>query len=140
MIGGKRTMNFKSKKTIFWGAIITPIVLGVYFLLGGYSALAAGPHGHGPERMGPRGGFGGGHMMNGTHHGGFSWIGLLIFLIIGIAILVFLVKWLRKKSKASSMQQLIDTSLMSSHKPMINQNVSILDQWERNITNKKEND
>lgn len=132
-------MNTKLKKSIFWGAWITPLVLGVYFLFGGYSALAAGPHGHGPGGMGPRGGFGGHQVMNGAHHGGFSWLGFLLFLIIGIAIAVLLVKWLRKKSKATSMQQFIDTSIMSSPKPINNQNTSILDQWEKNLVNKKEN-
>jgi len=130
-------MNSKVKKTIFWGAFMTPLVLGVYFLLGGYSALAAGPHGHGG--MGPRGGFEGHHAMYDAHHGGgFSWIGFLVFLIVGILALVLFVKWLRKKSKASSMQQFIDTSIMSSHNPVINQNASVLDQWEKNLTNKKE--
>ncbi len=127
------------KKTIFWGAIITPMVVGVYFLVGGYSALAAGPHGHGPGGMGPRGGIED-HHMYGSHHGGFSWIGFLLFLIIAVAILMLLVKWLKRKSKTSSMQQLIDTTLMSSSKPVINQNESFLDQWERKVTNKKENE
>jgi hypothetical protein len=132
-------MNTKLKKSIFWGALITPMVLGVYFLFGGYSVLAAGPHGHGRGGMGQRRGFGGQLVMNGAHHGGFSWLGFLLFLIIGIAIAVLLVKWLRKKSKASSMQQFIDTSIISSPKPMMNQNTSILDQWEKNLINKKEN-
>lgn len=137
MKGGK-----KMKKTIFWGALMTPMVLGIYFLLGGFSSAmaAGGPHGHGPGRVGPREGFGGGQMMNVPHHGGFSWLGFLIFLIIGLAVLVLLVKWLRKKSKASSMQQLIDTSLMSSHKPVRNQNHNLLDQWENTVTTKKENE
>ncbi len=126
------------KKTVFWGGIITPMVLGVYFLIGGYSALAAGPHGHGPGGMGPRGDFGG-HQMYGPHHGGFSWIGFLVFLIIGIVLFVLLVKILRRKGKTSSMQQFIDTSLIYSPKPVINQNENILDQWERKMTNKKEN-
>jgi hypothetical protein len=133
-------MNTKLKKSIFWGALITPMVLGVYFLFGGYSVLAAGPHGHGRGGMGgQRGGFGGQQVMNGAHHGGFSWLGFLLFLIIGSAIAVLLVKWLRKKSKASSMQQFIDTSIISSPKPMMNQNTSILDHWEKNLTHKKEN-
>lgn len=132
-------MNTKVKKSIFWGAMITPMILGVYFLLGGNSALAAGPHGHGPGGIGPRGGFSGRQVMYGAHHGGFSWLGFLFFLIIGIAIAVLLVMWLRNKSKASSMQQFIDTSIISSPKPMMNQNTSILDQWEKNLTNKKEN-
>ncbi|WP_226529664.1 hypothetical protein [Metabacillus niabensis] len=126
------------KKTVFWGAIITPMLLGVYLLIGGFSrALAAGPHGHGG--MAPRGGFEGHHHMYGPQHGGFSWIGFLVFLIIGVAILILLIIMLRKKAKNSSMQQLIDTSLMHSHKPAIKKNENILDQWEREITNKKEN-
>ncbi len=132
--------EMKMKKTIAWGSIITIFVLGIYFLFGGYNALAMGPHGHGPDSMGPRGGFGGGRMIEGPHHGGgISLIGFFIFLIIGIVIVMFLMKWLRKKSQTSSMQQIIDTSLMSSHKPM-NQDETILDQWERNLTTKKEND
>jgi hypothetical protein len=132
-------LNTKAKKSIFWGAVITPMVLGVYFLFGGYSALAAGPHGHGRGGMGQRGGFGGHQVMNGSQHGGFSWLGFLLFLIIGIVVAVLFVKWLRKKSKASSMQQFIDTSIISSPKTMMNQNTSILDHWEKNLTHKKEN-
>lgn len=131
-------MTTKVKKSIFWGAMITPIVLGVYFLIGGYSAFAAGRHGHGRGGMGPHGGFGGRELMYGPHHGGgFSWLGFLVFLLVGIAVLVLFVKWLRRKAKASSMQHFIDTSFMSSPQPIMNQNASILDQWEKNITNKK---
>lgn len=129
------------KKTIFWGAVIAPMVLGVYFLFGGFNVLAAGPHrGHGPGGMGPKGGFGGGHhIMNVPHHGGeFSWLLLLLFLFVAAVILVLFVKWLRKKAKASSMQQFIDTSYMSSYKPSLKQNENILDRWETNLLNKKE--
>ncbi|MGM7723863.1 hypothetical protein [Metabacillus sp. Hm71] len=133
-------MSFKVKKSLFWGTIITPMVLGVYFLFGGDRTLAGGPHGHGPGGMGPRGGFDGHHMMNGPYHGGFPWLSILLFLIIGIAILLLLVKMLRKKSKASSMQQFIDTSFMSPRQPIMNKNESFLDQWEKNVTTKKENE
>lgn len=137
-------MNTRVKKGVFWGALMTPIVLGLCFLFGGGSALAHGPDRHGEGRMGPySGGFGGRgpQMMHGPHHGdGFPWLGLLLFLIIASAIVFFLVKWLRKKAKASSMQQFIDTSLMSSHRPVMNQNASVLDQWEKNLLNKKENE
>lgn len=76
-------------------------------------------------------------MMNAPHHGGgFPWL----FLIIGLAVLVLLVRWLRKKSKASSMQQFINTSVVNSHIPVTNQNASVLDQWEKNILTKKENE
>ncbi|MBM7654506.1 hypothetical protein [Neobacillus cucumis] len=132
-------MNSKAKKGIFWGVIIASSVLVfnvLHFLLGGSSAYARGPGEHGG--MGPRGGFGGGHqMMNGPHQeGGFPWL----FLIIGLAVLVLLVRWLNKKSKTSSMQQFIDTSLTGSHIPVTNQNANILDQWEKNILTKKENE
>jgi len=134
-------MNSKVKKGIFWSVIVTSTVLVInilHFLLGGSSAFARGPEGHGPGGMGPRGGFGGGHqMMNAPHHGGgFPWL----FLIIGLAVLVLLVRWLRKKSKASSMQQFINTSVVGSHIPVTNQNASVLDQWEKNILTTKENE
>jgi hypothetical protein len=131
----------KMKKGIFWSAMITPMIVGIFLLIGGTSALAAGPHGHGPVGMGPRD-FQGHQMMFGAQQGlGFPWIPFLIFLILGIAGLIFLVKLLRRKSKEASMQQFIDTSFMSSHKPVVNQSAStILDQWENNITNKKENE
>ena len=131
-------MNTKAKKGIFWGVIIASTVMVInvlHFLLGGSSAFARGPRGHG--EMGGPGGFAGRQMMNGPHHGvGFPWL----FLIIGLAVLVLLVRWLRKKSKSSSMQQFIDTSLAGSHIPVTNQNATILDQWEKNILTKKENE
>ncbi|WHY02762.1 hypothetical protein [Neobacillus sp. DY30] len=132
-------MNTKVKKSIFWVALITPMVLGVYFLFGGYSALASGSHGHGRGGMGHGGGFGGYQVMNGAHHGGFSWIAFLLILIVGIALVVLFVKWLRKKSKASAMKQFIYTSIITTPKPIMNQTTSILDQWEKNLTNKKNN-
>ena len=133
-------MNTKVKKGIFWGVIIASSVLVInvlHLFLGGSSAFARGPHGHG-DGMGQRGGGFGGHvMMNGAHHnGGFPWL----FLIIGLAVLVLIVRWLRKKSKASSVQQFIDTSVVGSHIPVTNQNASILDQWEKSILTKKENE
>jgi hypothetical protein len=135
-------MNTKAKKGIFWGVMVASTVLVInvlHHLVGGSSAYARGPHGgHGPGGMGQRGGFGGGHqMVNGPHHGGgFPWL----FLIIGLAVLVLLVRWLRRKSKASSMQQFIDNSLVGSHIPVTNQNAAILDQWEKTILTKKENE
>jgi hypothetical protein len=48
------------------------------------------------------------------------------------------VKWVRRKAKNSAMQQLIDTPVAGSHIPIVNQNASMLDQWEKNITKKGE--
>ena len=136
-------VNTKARKGIFWGVIIASSVVVInvlHFLLGGSSAYARGPGhgGMGHQGMGPRGGgFGGRHMMNGPHHGGgFPWL----FLIVGLVVLVLLIKWLRKRSKTSSMKQFIDTSMMSSHIPVSNQNGNLLDQWENNLKNKKENE
>ena len=138
-------MNTKTKKGIFWGVVIASSVLVInvlHFLLRVSSGYARGPEGHFPGRMGGyRGGFDGGrHMMmnggHGYHEGGFPWL----FLIIGLAVLVLLVRWYKKKSKSSSMQQFIDTSLAGSHIPVSNQNANILDQWEKNILTKKENE
>lgn len=145
-------MNSKVKKGIFWGGIVASIILVMnvfHNLFGGLNALAAGPHGHGPRGLDRHGGFGtqsgfaphhgfGPQHMMGPHHNGFSWIWFLFFLILGIIVLVLVVKWLRRKSKASAMQQFIDTSLLSSHRPMGNQNGNVLDQWEKNLINKKE--
>ena len=136
-------VNTKVRKGIFWGVIIASSVVVInvlHFLLGGSSTYARGPGhgGMGHQGMGPRGGgFGGRHMMNGPHHdGGFPWL----FLIVGLVVLVLLIKWLRKRSKTSSMKQFIDTSMMSSHIPVSNQNANLLDQWEKNLKNKKENE
>ncbi|WP_251550266.1 hypothetical protein [Neobacillus muris] len=134
-------MNAKVKKGIFWGGIAAVMLLVfnvLHFLTGGSSAYARGPHGHGFGGNGMRGGgFAPHSMMNAPHHGGgFPWL----FLIVGLAVLVLLVRWLRRKSKASSLKQFIDASLAGSHLPVTNQNANLLDQWENNLLNKKENE
>lgn len=137
-------MNTRVKKGIFWGMVTASMVLVISFisnLVGGTAALASGFHEHGRDMgMRAQGGFGHERMMDGFHHGaGFSWIGFLLFLIIGVAVLILVGKWLRRKSKSSSMQQFVDTSLMATQKPLMNQNnASLLDEWEKNIANKKE--
>jgi formate hydrogenlyase subunit 3/multisubunit Na+/H+ antiporter MnhD subunit len=134
-------MNAKVKKGLIWGVIVASMILVInvfHYLFGGLNALAAGPHGHGPRGTGHHGGFAPQHMM-GYHQQGFSWGCFLVFLILGMVALVFLVKWLRKKSKSNAMQQFIDTSLMSSHRSTANTSANILDQWEKNMLNKKEN-
>lgn len=124
-------MNTKVKKGIFWGVMMasTALVINVlHFLLSGSSAYARGPYGHGTAGM-VQGGFHPHQMINGPHYGGgFPWL----FFIIAAAVLVLLVRWFRRKSKTSSMQQFIDTSLAGSHIPVINQN-NVLDQWEKNL-------
>ncbi|WP_042461484.1 hypothetical protein [Neobacillus dielmonensis] len=132
-------MNTKGKKGIFWGAIVASMVLAfnvLHFLLGGSSAYARGPQGH---DFGGRGMHGGGfasHQMNAPHpDGGFPWL----FLIIGLAVLVLVVRWLKNKSKAASMQQFIDTSLVGTHIPVTNQNANLLDQWEKNLKRRMNN-
>ncbi|WP_445506510.1 hypothetical protein [Niallia sp. 03190] len=137
-------MNTKVKQGIFWGGIIFSMILVLnvfHYLFGGLHTLAAGPHGHGPRGIdpGPNGDFGPHHML-GHYHNGFSWLWFFLFLILGIAVLVLVVKWLRRKSKAAAMQQFIDTSFMSSHTPLTNQSANVLDQWEKSLMNKKEND
>jgi hypothetical protein len=139
----------KKKKIIIWGVIITAVIFVVNLLhrpFGGHREFVGGQRGpgHGPVEMGqavghgPHGGFGGHHQfMNGPFHGGsFPWLALLI----GLAVLVLLVRWFRKKAKTTSMNQFIDTNLVNTHSPIVSQNAIILDQWEKNITNKKENE
>ncbi|MBY0122025.1 hypothetical protein [Bacillus sp. S/N-304-OC-R1] len=135
-------MNTKLRKGIFWGGIIAAMILvlnGIHFLVGSFTAIVAGPHWHRQRGMVPHDGFGPHHMMGYHHHHRFSWMWLLFFLILTIVVLALTVKWVRRKSNTSSMQQFIDTSLMSSHRTLSNQNSHILDQWEKNILNNKEN-
>lgn len=130
----------KKKKVIFWG-VITVSVIFVFNIIHGF---LGGGHGRGRAGMGqaaglgPQGGFGGHHQFMGGSHfgGGFPWLAVLI----GLGILVLLVRWFRKKSKTSAMNEFLDTAFVSSQKPIMNQNATILDQWEKNVTNKKENE
>lgn len=133
-------MNTRVKLAIFWGAVVTSVVLVMNFLLhligGLHSNTVVVVNGFRPEGRRHYGGMGAHQFINGPHHG--SWFGTLLCLIIGLAILVLLVRWVRKKSRTSSMQQLIETPVSGSHIPVVNQNASILDQWEKNITKKGE--
>ncbi|MCL6573666.1 MAG: hypothetical protein K6T88_18625 [Bacillus sp. (in: Bacteria)] len=137
-------MNTKVKKGIFWGGMVAGLILMfnvLHFILGGQSTYAAGPHERGSGLrqggMGQQGGFDPHQIMNGSHHGGgFPWL----LLFIGLAVLVLVVRWLRNRAKTSSMNQFIDTPVVGSHTPVFNQNARILDQWEKNLTNKKENE
>ncbi|MCQ6278609.1 hypothetical protein [Bacillus sp. EB600] len=136
-------MNARVKLGIFWGAIVVLIIGGINFfrhLLGGHRHFKGGPNGFRSGRMmGQPGGFGPRAYMNGPHHGGeFHVIGFLLFLIIAAAVVVLVVRWLRKRAKASLIQQLIETPVVGSHITVSNQNASILDQWEKNLTDKKE--
>jgi len=133
-------MSAKFKKTVFWGAMLTPMVMVLHFLLGGFHVAEA--HGHGPKGMEMgRQGFAGHHMMGHPHFfGGFHWIGSLLFFIAIIAIVVWVVKRMKGKAKTSSMQQMIDTSFVSTPQQMSSRSGNVLDQWEKQITNKKENE
>ncbi len=141
-------MNQKLKKGIFWGGIIASMILVMnvfHYLFGGIHTLAFDPHGHGHGHggMGPSGGWGhSNHMIGNQSHFGFLWIGFLLFLIFVLVAVVLVMKWIRRKSKASSMQQFIDTSLMGTYSPLSsqNQNANVLDQWEKSLNNKKENE
>ncbi|TSI07386.1 hypothetical protein [Lysinibacillus sp. BW-2-10] len=107
------------------------VIVGLALLLGGsFKVLAAGMHGHGPRAFGHP-------AMHGHHYMGFPWFETFVVLIIGVIVLVFLMKWLNKKTKDSSMEQFIHTSLDTSYGPMKNQNEDILDQWEKTINNKE---
>jgi uncharacterized membrane protein len=144
-------MSTRVKLGIFWGAIIAAVMVvinGLRHLLGGgrREFAEAGPGGFGQQGMGYQdwGRHGGGFdhhrfMHAGFHHGGdFHWLGFLLFLIMAAAVVVLFVRWLRRKARSTATKQFIDTSLMSSHTPVLNQNASILDQWEKDILNKKE--
>lgn len=142
-------MSPRVKLGIFLGAIVAVIVAGVNILrhlFEPYRRFSGGPNGfrsggmmgNQGGMMRPQGGFGRRAFMYGHHHGGdFHFFGVLLFLIIAAAIVVLAMRWLRKKAKDSTMQQLIDTPFVSSHTPVSTLNGSILDQWEKTI---KENE
>lgn len=118
-------------QTILNGPIITSLLLGVFLIMGGYGVSAAGLHGHGSGGALPNRGFGGQHVLYVPHDGGFPWISLFVALTIGTAIVLCLMKWLKKKEKVTSIEQFIQTTLASPYKPMNSQNEHILDEWEK---------
>jgi H+/Cl- antiporter ClcA len=136
-------MKAKVKLAIFFGVVITSILLMVNLFLHLFTnqpqqvVVTKGFH---PGGRGHHGGFEAHMVMRASHHGGdFSWMSLLLFLIIGLAVVVLLVKWLSNKSKKSSMQRLIETPVTGSYTTVINRNAQVLDQWEKNLPTKKEN-
>nr|WP_106782678.1 hypothetical protein [Lysinibacillus timonensis] len=121
---------------VILGATLTSMLLGVCLLLDGRNrVLAAGMHGHGPEGMFLKGGH---PIMYEPHHGAFPWLGVVVFFIVGIAILVLFFKSLKKKDTTSSMEQFIQTNLVTSTSTLKSQKEDLLDQWEKDLM-KKEN-
>ncbi|WHY01205.1 hypothetical protein [Neobacillus sp. DY30] len=95
-------MNTRVKLGIIWGAIITSGLVVMNFFLhlaGGHQTNVGFQNGFRPEGRGHHGGRGHHPLINGPHHGGeFSWFGLLLFLMIGLALLVLIVRWVRKNN------------------------------------------
>jgi fructose-specific phosphotransferase system IIC component len=135
-------MKTRVKLVVFWGAIITAIFVAINVL----RHLLGGEHrdfvkGARSEAWGRHGDFGHHQMMYGFHHHEeFHWFALLLFLLIGLAVVILFVKWLRRKAKSSNKKQLNNTPIMNSHTPVINHNGRILDQWEQKMMKKKENE
>src|SRR5689334_558326 len=107
MKGGNK-LKARVKLGIFLGVIVASIIMGINFfrhlLEGGHRSFNGGPNEFRSGRMmGDRGGFGQHAYMYGPHHGGeFHVFGFLLFLIIAAAIVILVVRWLRRKTKASS--------------------------------------
>ena len=136
-------MNKKVKRIFIWVSLTAIFVLGVHFFL----RLLGGLH----ERrfidrhsmMMDRGGryeFRSHQMMHGPNHfHDFSWVGLLLFLLIAFAIVTFIFKKLVKKGQANRVNQFsLDTT--SFNTPVNRSNADLLDKWEKNILSKKENE
>jgi uncharacterized membrane protein len=145
-------LSARVKLGIFWGAIAAFIIVGINVIRHLFESrrqFSGGPNGFrsggmmGTQggMMNRQGGFGRNEFMYAHHHGGdFHIFGVLLFLIIAAAIVIFVLRWLRRKTKSSSMQQLIDTPFVSSHTPVSNMNGNILDQWEKSLKDQKENE
>lgn len=144
--GGKKTVNGRLKKGVFWGAMVASMTLAIsliFNLIGGTTTFAAGFH----DRGGP------GEMamhhhevvvhervLVGYHNEpAFPWVWTLFFILFVVTVIVLAVKMFRKKSQASSMQQFIDTSIMSTPKPSVNYSkATLLDEWEKKNAETKE--
>lgn len=150
-------LKARRRPVIFLAAIVAVIFIGLNIVRhlfggvrrfaggfrqgGGYGFAQGGMMGQGRGGMMGMGRGFGPHAMYGMHQGGgFHIFGCLIFLIVLAAIVILAVRGLRRKAKGSSMKHLIDTPFESSHTPISNMNGSILDQWEKSILEKKEND
>jgi hypothetical protein len=127
-----------------WATIMVFFFIVIQFLvklLGGFRMSSPDPYSHYIGRgRGP--GFESQHMMHGLHHGqDFSWIGVILFLLLAFAVATLLVRWLRKKGENDSLQQFImDTPLADPNTPVNKSNADLLDKWEKNQTTKKENE
>jgi uncharacterized membrane protein len=152
-------LSARVKLGIIWGAIAAFIIVGINvirhlfdsrrqfsggtngFRSGGMMSSQGGMMGNQGGMMNRQGGFGRHAFMDGHHHGGdFHIFGVLLFLIIAAAIVILVMRWLRRKTKSSSMQQLIDTPFVSSHTTVSSMNGNILDQWEKSLKDQKENE
>jgi len=139
-------VNARLKKGVFGVALVASMTLAIsliFNMIGGATTFAAGFH----DRGGP-----GETVMHhheavvhervlvGYHNDpAFPWVWTLFFILFLITVIVFAVKMFKKKSQASSMQQFIDTSIMSTPKPSVNySNATILDEWEKNNAETKE--
>ena len=136
-------MNKRVKRIFTWVSITAVFVLGVQFflrLLGGFHERRFADYQHSMFMdRGGRNEFRSHQIMHGPHHfHDFSWIGLVLFLLIAIAVVTFIFKKLVKKGQASQVNQIsLDTT--SFNTPINRTNADLLDKWEKNLLSKKEN-
>lgn len=139
----------RMKLAILWGVIITAVIVvinGLHHLFEGgerESRMNGFRQGRweGAGHFANQGGMGHRQFMYGPHHGGeFHWLGLLLFLIIGLAVLVLLVKWLRRRANSSTMSRFVESPMVDSYTPVINHDSHILDEWEKNVLKNKEDE
>lgn len=126
-------MNKRTKLFVLGSAFAT-LITGILLLLDRSATVsAAGMHGHSSE--GFRAGNGAHHVMYGPYHGGggFPWLGTIVFILVGIMIFMFLLKWFKKRTNESSIEQFIHTTIATPYRPMNTQHDDVLDQWEKSL-------
>lgn len=128
-------MNTKIKKVLLWGAVSVLGVAGTRFFFG----LFGGFEGH------ERGGMGRGHGefhtgMHGAHHSSdFSWLGMLLFLLIIGAAATFGLRWFKKKVELDTFEKFAaDLPASNVSTPVNKSNADILDNWEKEQKSDKE--
>ncbi|WP_088014540.1 hypothetical protein [Gottfriedia acidiceleris] len=136
-------MNKKVKRIVTWVSLTAVFVLGMHFylrLLGGFHERRFEDRHSMIMDRGGRNDFRSHQMMHGPHHfHDFSWIGLVLFLLIAFAVVTFIFKKLVKKGQASRVNQIsLDTT--SFNTPVNRTNADVLDKWEKNLLSKKENE
>lgn len=135
-------MSVQMKKFVLWAIAAIPIIIVIKLLSNLFWGLEEYREGPRLYEMG-RGhvaGFPHHQFMYGPHYGGeHLFIPIIVFLIIGAAIGVLLLKWMRGKRREQSFEHFTTEIPFSNiNVSLHNRNADILDKWEQTQIKEKE--